>query len=92
MVLGVIEDAPFEQHTLRLNPGDFILLYTDGVTDATDAHLQDFGMERLQRLILGHRGAPAANVMAALEQAIGDFAGSAAPFDDMAMVVIKCLK
>jgi sigma-B regulation protein RsbU (phosphoserine phosphatase) len=92
MVLGVIEDAPFEQHTLRLNPGDLILLYTDGVTDATDAHWHDFGMERLERVVLDHRNAPAADVMAALEQAIGDFAGSAAPFDDMAMVVMKCLK
>jgi len=92
MALGVVEDTPFEQHTLRLNPGDFILLYTDGVTDATDAHLQDFGTERLQHVLLEHRHAPAADVMAALEQAIDDFAGSTTPFDDIAMVVIKCLK
>jgi sigma-B regulation protein RsbU (phosphoserine phosphatase) len=92
MALGVVEDASFEQHTLRLNPGDFILFYTDGVTDATDVHLQDFGMERLQRVLLEYRHAPAADVMAALEQAIRDFAGSTAPFDDMAVVVIKCLK
>jgi sigma-B regulation protein RsbU (phosphoserine phosphatase) len=92
MALGVVEDTPFEQHTLRLNPGDFMLLYTDGVTDATDAHEQDFGMERLQRVILDHRHAPAAEAMAALEQAIRDFAGPTAPFDDMAVVVIKCLK
>ena len=91
MALGVFEDTPFEQHTLRLNPGDFILLYTDGVTEATDTHLQDFGMERLQRVILDHRHAPAADVVAALEQAIADFAGSAAPFDDIAMVVVKRL-
>jgi sigma-B regulation protein RsbU (phosphoserine phosphatase) len=92
MALGVVEDTPFEQHTLRLNPGDFIVLYTDGVTDATDAHLQDFGMERLRCVILEHRHAPAVDVMAALEQAIGDFAASTALFDDMAMVLMKCLK
>jgi sigma-B regulation protein RsbU (phosphoserine phosphatase) len=92
MVLGVLGDAPFEQHTLRLGPGDLVLFYTDGVTDAIDAHEQDFGMERLQRLILEHRGAPAADVVAALEQAIRDFTGSTAPFDDMAMVVMKRLK
>jgi sigma-B regulation protein RsbU (phosphoserine phosphatase) len=92
MALGVIADTSYEQRTVHLNPGDFILLYTDGVTDATDAHWQDFGMERLQRVIVEHRHAPAADVIAALEQAIGDFAGPAAPFDDMAMVVIKCLK
>jgi sigma-B regulation protein RsbU (phosphoserine phosphatase) len=92
MALGVVEDTPFEQRTLRLNPGDFIVLYTDGVTDTTDAHEQDFGMERLQRAILDHRQASAADVVAALEQAIGDFADSIASFDDIAMVVIKCLK
>jgi serine phosphatase RsbU (regulator of sigma subunit) len=62
------------------------------VTDTTDAHKKDFGMERLQRVILDYRQAPAADVIAALEQAIGDFADSTAPFDDIAMVMIKCLK
>ena len=92
MMLGVVEDTLFEQRTLHINPGDFIMLYTDGVTDATDAHLQDFGIERLQRVIFDHRDAPAADVVAALEQEIGDFVGPTAPFDDIAMVVIKCLK
>jgi sigma-B regulation protein RsbU (phosphoserine phosphatase) len=92
MVLGVFEGASFEQHTLRLNPGDLVLLYTDGVTDAIDAHLQSFGMERLQRLLLEHQYASAADVIFALTQAIDDFAGCAAPFDDVAMVVIKHIK
>jgi sigma-B regulation protein RsbU (phosphoserine phosphatase) len=92
MALGVVADSPFEQRTVHLDPGDFVLLYTDGVTDATDAHLQDFGMERLRRVILEHRHAPATDVVAALEQAIGDFAGSTAPFDDTAVVVMKCLR
>jgi len=92
MALGVVADSSFRQRTVHLNPGDFVLLYTDGVTDATDAHLRDFGMERLQRVILDHRHAPAADVVAALEQAIGDFSGSTAPFDDVAIVVTKCLK
>jgi serine phosphatase RsbU (regulator of sigma subunit) len=49
-------------------------------------------MERLQRVLLDHRHAPAADIVAALEQAIGGFVGSTAPFDDTAMVVIKCLR
>jgi sigma-B regulation protein RsbU (phosphoserine phosphatase) len=90
MALGVLEDSCFEQQTLHLNPGDFFLLYTDGVTDATDAQLQDYGMERLEGIILDHRDASAADIMAALEQAIHDFAGSVTPFDDIAIVVAKC--
>ena len=92
MVLGILEDTPYEQRTLRLEPGDLLLLYTDGVTEAVDAHWQGFGMERLRHLVLEHRHAPAADVVAALEQAIAEFAGSAAPSDDIAMVVVRCLK
>jgi sigma-B regulation protein RsbU (phosphoserine phosphatase) len=92
MALGVVADSPFEERTLHLHPGDFLLLYTDGVTDATDALEQDFGMERLERVVLDHRQASAPDMIALLDQTIHDFAGSTAPFDDIAIVVAKCLK
>ncbi len=92
MALGVVEDSPFEVRTLHLNPGDFMLLYTDGVTDATDAHEQSFGMERLQRVVLENRRATVTEILSALEQSIEEFVGSIAPFDDVAIVVAKCLK
>jgi len=91
MALGVLADAQLEERKLHLSRGDFVLLYTDGVTDATDARLQDFGTERLQRVALDHRHESAVEIMAALEQAIDEFTGSAAPFDDLAIVVVKCL-
>jgi sigma-B regulation protein RsbU (phosphoserine phosphatase) len=92
MALGVIEDTPFEQRTLHLNPGDFFLLYTDGVTDATDAHGQGFGMERLQHITVDHSRAPVADIVAALEHTVDDFTDSSARFDDITIVVAKCLK
>jgi sigma-B regulation protein RsbU (phosphoserine phosphatase) len=91
MALGIESGATFEQRTLRLDPGDFIFLYTDGVTDATDIHQHMFGIERLERLLLDQCDQPAAQVMAALEGAIDDFAGATAPFDDIAMMVVRCL-
>jgi len=89
MVLGVMADAPFEQGTVHLRSGDFIVLYTDGVPDATDAQERGFGMDRLQSIILDHRRAPAVDIVAALERAIDDFAGPGDPFDDIAVVVVK---
>lgn len=91
MALGVIADSLYEQRSVHLNGGDFVLLYTDGVTDATDAHQESFGMERLQRVVLDNRQETAEYVVAALEQSIADFVGSTAPFDDVAIVVAKCL-
>jgi sigma-B regulation protein RsbU (phosphoserine phosphatase) len=92
MALGVVEDSPFEARTLPMNPGDFILLYTDGVTDATDAHERSFGMDRLRTVVLENREATGPGIVSALEQAVQDFVGSMAQFDDVAIVVVKCLK
>jgi serine phosphatase RsbU (regulator of sigma subunit) len=89
MALGVVEDTPYEQRTVQLDPGDFCVLYTDGLTDVIDAQERDFGIERLQRVLLEHQHAPAADIATALERAVADFAGPSAPFDDVALVVIK---
>jgi sigma-B regulation protein RsbU (phosphoserine phosphatase) len=91
MALGVVADSSFEQRTVRLHSGDFVLLYTDGVTDATDAQKQEFGEERLQRIILEKRHAPVAEMVAALEQALCEFVGASSPFDDITIVAVKRL-
>ncbi len=88
--LGIEADATYEQRALHLLPGDLMLLYTDGVTDAMNAQGQDFGMERLVRVLQHHFPSPAAEVLAALEGALDDFTGPTAPFDDMAMMVVRC--
>jgi sigma-B regulation protein RsbU (phosphoserine phosphatase) len=89
MALGVIADTSYEQRTVHLDPGDLIVFYTDGLTDAIDEQEREFGLERVQRIILDHRQAPAADIVAALEQAIDDFAGPVDPFDDIAIMVTK---
>ncbi len=92
MVLGVEADAAYEQRTVHLNPNDFVLLYTDGVTDATNAHLQDLGVERLQHVISRRRHASAVDIVSALDLAITDFVGHVAQFDDIAVVVAKRMR
>jgi sigma-B regulation protein RsbU (phosphoserine phosphatase) len=89
MVLGVLPDFPFGQSTVNLKPGDFVLLYTDGVTDATGTASQRFGLERLQRVVLEHRYERAVDLVAVLEATIGEFSGPSAPFDDVAILVVK---
>ena len=91
MALGVIPDTLYEQRTIQLNAGDFVLFYTDGVTDAIDRREQQFGMERLQQVMFDYRHLPAAGIIAALEQTIDDFTGTSAQFDDVAIVVAKRL-
>jgi serine phosphatase RsbU (regulator of sigma subunit) len=89
MALGVVTDSSFEQNSVSLRSGDFVLLYTDGVIDATDAQQREFGEERLRRVVFEHRHAPVEEMVAALEQAVREFVGASAPFDDMTIVGLK---
>jgi sigma-B regulation protein RsbU (phosphoserine phosphatase) len=89
MALGVVEDSTFEQRSLHLDPGDCMLLYTDGVTDATDLHGRGFGVQRLRDVIVAECRASAADVVAALEHAVDGFTGSTAPLDDVTIVVVR---
>jgi sigma-B regulation protein RsbU (phosphoserine phosphatase) len=91
MALGVLEDAPLDQRAVRLGAGDWVLLYTDGLTDAVDARSDRFGLGRAQQVLLEHRHAPASEIVAALQSAVDRFTGQAPPFDDMAMVVARWL-
>ncbi|HLF28685.1 MAG TPA: GAF domain-containing SpoIIE family protein phosphatase [Anaerolineae bacterium] len=90
-ILGFDEALPFEQRTFPVAAGDFIFLYTDGVTEALDAQQREFGKERLRQLLWAQRRASAEVIVAALEQAIGSFTGSTAPFDDITFAIAKCL-
>jgi sigma-B regulation protein RsbU (phosphoserine phosphatase) len=87
MVLGLFEAVDFEQRTVQLDPADFILLYTDGVSEAMDAHNREFGKERLRRILLDNRRASAEDVAEAIEQALTAFTGEAAPSDDITFVI-----
>jgi sigma-B regulation protein RsbU (phosphoserine phosphatase) len=87
MVLGLFEAVDFEQRTVQLDPADFILLYTDGVSEAMDAHNREFGKERLRRVLLDNRRASAEDVAEAIEQALTAFTGEAAPSDDITFVI-----
>ncbi len=91
MAMGVMADSVYEQRAVRLDPGDFVLFYTDGVTDATDAQEREFGDERLRRIVLdmGKRRSPAAETVAALDRALHEFVGASSPFDDVTIVAVK---
>jgi len=91
LLLGMTEDARYEQRTVTLTPGDSILCYTDGVTDALDGHGGEFGVERLQQVALEHCHSAAVELVNALEQALADFTGGSTPFDDVTILAIKRL-
>ena len=87
--LGLIPKSSYTQRTIHMEPNDFILLYTDGVTDAMDANEKHFGIARLREVVQGLCGAPAQTILQSVLNAVAQFTGAADPFDDITLVVIK---
>jgi serine phosphatase RsbU (regulator of sigma subunit) len=88
MALGVLEGTGFTQETLRMDPGDALVLYTDGVTDARDSGGRMFGEERLLEVAQGAQGCTAGEVQDALLDEIHAFVGDAPRFDDITLMVL----
>jgi sigma-B regulation protein RsbU (phosphoserine phosphatase) len=89
MPLGIDLEQAFAQGALALEPGDFILLYTDGVTEATNAAMEEFGIERLVRVVESNRQNRARELLAALEAELGDFVGASLPADDVTVAIVR---
>jgi phosphoserine phosphatase RsbU/P len=87
--LGMESEAIFEERITALENGDFVVLYTDGILDASRLDGQEFGMERLKSAALAARQQTAVGIVAAIETAVEEFTAGAPPIDDITLLVIK---
>ncbi len=92
MALGVVPDVPLIEKRITLEPGDVLVLYTDGVTEALNAAEEEFGVERLEKVIRACADQSADGIIEAIQAAADEFAGNIPPFDDFTLVVLKRLQ
>lgn len=85
-VLGVINDAVYEQATVAIGPGDRLVLFTDGLTEARNADDEEFGEERLEAAIVEHRACNAPSLQARVTDAVAAF--TAGPLQDDATLIV----
>lgn len=86
-VLGVFPDWPYEQAEISLEPGDRLVLFTDGVTEAANIHDEEFGEERLIQLTSALRDRGAHELKNRILQTVASFTGGRAQ-DDATLVVV----
>jgi sigma-B regulation protein RsbU (phosphoserine phosphatase) len=91
MIVGVMPGRPYEAQERRLSPGDVLVLYTDGVTEAFNTDHEMFETERLVEAVCTHATASAQEVVEAIEAAVTAFAGQAPQSDDLTLLVMRCL-
>jgi len=88
MALGVTEDVTWEQEVVQLVPGDVLMLYTDGVTEAQNAQGAFFGEDRLLESVQASLSRSAQDIRNAVTKDVDEFVGDAPQFDDIALAVI----
>ena len=81
MFLGFDEEAEYEQRTISMLPGDFVLCYTDGVLDAVNPQGEAFEMERFRKVIREQLDTTASEMMDAIEASVLEFAGENSHID-----------
>ncbi len=86
-VLGVLPEWKYEQATVSLDPGDRLVLFTDGITEAANAREEEFGEERLAQLISALRDRGAYELKNRILQTVASFTAGRAQ-DDATLVVI----
>jgi phosphoserine phosphatase RsbU/P len=89
LVLGPSATATYSRGFLNLGPGDALLLYTDGMVEATDPKGREFGIERLKRAFLALRDRPADEIVRALVAKVGGHCRDCPSEDDRTVVVVK---
>jgi sigma-B regulation protein RsbU (phosphoserine phosphatase) len=89
--LGWFDDMPLHPQPIALEPGDILLYYTDGLTEAENLQKDYFGEQRLIDLLRqgGRAGLSAQALLDQIDAAVGAFVGEAPPFDDLTMVIVR---
>ncbi len=89
MVLGVLDTARFQQKSLTLHPGDGLLLYTDGVTEAFNPQDEPFGEDRLLQAIADNRQFSAQEMVNAIHRHVRDFTQPHPQSDDFTLLLLR---
>lgn len=89
MPVGLLEGAEFPSAEARLAPGDKVLIYTDGVTEAEDVHGQFFGKKRLRQIVSARGAESCAAIHDAVQDAVAAFSEGAPQSDDITVVVLE---
>ncbi len=88
--LGLFDGLSVDEREMQLLPGDMLVLFSDGVTDAVNPAGEQFGIERVRRIIRDHAPSGAQTVCDAIYDNVLRFQGTATQFDDITIQVIAC--
>ncbi len=88
-VVGLLLDSSYRQESITLNPGDMLVAFTDGISEALNLENEEWGEERLAGTITGCEAPRSHELLADIMKAADQFASGAKQYDDMTLVVLR---
>ncbi|MBR2776488.1 MAG: SpoIIE family protein phosphatase [Prevotella sp.] len=88
-MVGAIDGMTYHEAKMKLDPGDALFLFTDGVTEATDINIEEFGEERLEDTLKDCTGHSCQETIDMVAEDVKAFVGEAEQSDDITMLVLK---
>lgn len=89
LFIGAFDHLQYEQETIGLQPGDVLVAYTDGVTEAMNATDEEFGEDRLQAVLAEFALLSAEGIRAAVIERVRAWSAGAPQSDDLTFLVLK---
>ena len=89
IALGIIPDVEYKQNTITIDPGETLVLYTDGVTEAMNNEGEQFGIQRLHEVFQNSIPADSDEAAEMIFDAVSTFAGGAAQSDDITCLTLR---
>jgi sigma-B regulation protein RsbU (phosphoserine phosphatase) len=89
LILGLFEHATFEQDTLCVAPGDILVIFSDGVTEALSASGEEYGEERLLECAIQFREKSVADLLEGILASVRQFTAGAVQSDDVTALVLR---
>ena len=87
--MGLVPDAEYTAARLKLEPGDTLVLFTDGVTEAMDPDDQLFGVPRLKKVLTGQVECPLEHLQKCVLEAVENFTRGARQADDLTLLIVR---
>ena len=87
--MGLVPEAQYTAACLKLEPGDTLVLFTDGVTEAMDPEDELFGMPRLKKVLTGQPECPLEQLQKCVLEAVENFTRGARQADDLTLLIVR---
>ena len=87
--IGMMQGVSYEQAEVGFQPGDVLVIYSDGITESVNEREEEFEEERLIEVVKNNAGRSASGIRDRIDEALSRFVGTTAPVDDMTLMIIK---